>query len=176
MPSAIKEKMVTELTAELKESAHVVVTEYQGLSTEELNELRAELQPMGAKYKVVKNKLARIAFQNVGWKNLDDFMKGPTGIAFQGQDGSALARVLFKFSEKHTNLKIKAGHLFGGVANGQDVKSIATLPSKEVLLATLLARMQSPLQSLVGVLNEPLRSLHAALTAVAKKKEATPAA
>ncbi len=176
MANKAKESFVAELTEELKKSPHVIVTDYQGLKAEEFNELRASLNKVGAKYKVVKNRLARIAFKSIGWESLTDNMKGPSAIAYHGTDGAAVTRILFDFSGKHQNMKVKAGHVFGIKATGNDLKVMSSLPSREVLLSTLLIRMNSPLVTLLRTLNEPLRSLHGALSAVAKKKEAAPAA
>lgn len=176
MPNKEKQTFVAELTEELKKSPHVLVTEYQGLKAEEFNELRLSLNKLGAKYKVVKNRLAKLAFKAIGWEALTDDMKGPSAIAYFGTDGAAITKVLQDFSTKHQNLKVKAGHVYGFKANAQDLKTLANLPSKEVLLSTLLARLNSPLTTLLATLNEPIRSLHGALSAVAKKKEAAPAA
>jgi large subunit ribosomal protein L10 len=176
MPSEVKEKFVAELTEELKKSPHVLVTEYSGMKADEFNELRAKLRTVGAKYKVVKNRLARIAFKNIGWDGLNEKMKGPSAIAFMGKDSAAVAKVLNEFGTSHQMFKVRAGHVYGKVEDAATLKVIATLPSKEVLLATLLARLNSPLTTLIVTLKEPLRALNASLSAVAKKKEATPAA
>jgi len=172
MASQVKEQFVEKLTEELKSSSHVVVTEYQGMTAIEFDELRALLRPLGSKYKVVKNRLANLAFESTGFGDLKNYMKGPSAIAYLGSDGTALAKSLFKFGETHTNFKVRAGRILGLTTDSKSLKAIANLPSKEVLLATLLARMNSPLQTLAATLNEPLRSMHSALSAVAKKKEA----
>jgi len=176
MPSEIKEKFVVELTEELKKSPHVLVTDYQGLKAEEFNELRAKLNTVGAKYKVVKNRLAKLALRNIGWSGLEDKLKGPSAMAYHGKEATSLAKILDEFSKTHQNLKFKGGHVFGQTADAQMLKTIARLPSREVLLSTLLARLNSPLQSLMMTLKEPARSLHSALSALAKKKESSPAA
>ncbi len=171
MANAIKDKQVTNLTEELKTSKHIVVTEYQGMTAEEFIALRAALRPFGTKYKVVKNRLAKISLEASGFSDLKEKMKGPSAIAYHGDDGASIVKALFKFSEGHTNFKVKAGRLFGITADLKNLKAMADLPSREVLLATLLARMNGPLTNLVTIMNEPLRSLHAALSAVSKKKE-----
>jgi large subunit ribosomal protein L10 len=176
MPNKAKQTFVAELTEELKKSPHVLVTDYQGMKAEQFNELRANLNKVGAKYKVLKNRLARLAFKNIGWESLSDDMKGPSAIAYFGTDGAAVTKILQDFSTKNKNFKVKAGHLYGMRASAQDLKTIAGLPSREVLLATLLSRMNSPLITLLATLNEPVRSLHGALSAIAKKKESAPAA
>ncbi len=175
MASELKEKVVKELTEELKNSDHLLVTEYQGLTTIELNELRSQLVKVGSKYKIIKNRLARIAFKAMGWEALDPQLKGPSGIAYLGKDPAGLAKIVHGFTKDHKNLKIKGGVLFKQTASVQAINEVATLPSREVLIATLLSRLNSPLQTLVVTLNEPIRSLAAALAAVSRKKEATPA-
>jgi large subunit ribosomal protein L10 len=170
MASQVKEKFVENLTDDLKGSAHLLISEYSGMTAEEFDALRAVLNPMGAKFKVVKNRLAKIAFDKSGFNDLQNYMKGPSAIAYQGNDGASLTKALLKFSEQHSNLKIRAGRLFGITADFKTLKSMAELPSKEVLLATLCVRIQSPLYSLARTLNQPLQSLHSALTALAKKK------
>src|ERR1044071_183688 len=174
MANKNKESFVSELTEELKKSPHIVVTDYQGMKADEFNELRNSLNKVGAKYKVVKNRLARLAFKSIGWESLSDDMKGPSAIAYFGTDGAALNKILQEFSSKHQNLKVKAGHVFGAKATGAELKMISKLPSREVLLATLLSRLTSPLKPLLATLNEPIRSLHGALSAIAKKKESVP--
>lgn len=176
MTSAVKEKFVDSLTEELKGSTHVVISEYQGMTAAELDELRASLAPLGAKFKVVKNRLAKFALDKSGFSELKDHMKGPSAITYLGADPAGISKALLKFGETHTNLKIRAGRLFGMTADLKALKTLANLPSREVLLATLLARLNSPLTHLASTLNAPLQSLHSALNALAKKKESAPAA
>ncbi len=176
MPNVANKEFVEKFTEELKTSEHVLVAEYKGLTTIELNEIREKLVPLGSKCKIVKNRLAKIVLKNIGRTGLENELKGPSAIVYNGKDFAGIGKVLFKFSEDHKNLKLKGAHAFGSVLNAQELKSISTLPGREVLLSTLLARLQSPLQTLMATLNEPLRAMHASLTALAKKKESTPAA
>lgn len=171
MPNALKEKQVAGLTEELKTSENIVVTQYQGMTAEEFNALRETLRPLGAKYKVVKNRLAKIAFKNTGFDALSDHLKGPTAVAYHGNDGAAVVKALFKFAEKSQNFKLRGGRLFGLSVDSKGLKTMADLPSREVLIATLLARMNAPLTSLASTLNEPLQSLHRVLSALSSKKE-----
>ena len=175
MPSAVKISMVDKLTEELKSSEQVIVTEYKGMKADQFNSLRAKIRPLGAKYTVVKNRLAKIALKNIGREKLGENLKGPSALAYQSKDGVALAKILSDFSGENKNFQVKAGYLLGLLADANTMRTIASLPSREVLMATLLARMNSPLQKLLATLNEPMRSLHASLSAVAKKKESAPA-
>ena len=175
MASAAKEQFVQNLTDELKTMEYFIVADYQGLNAEQFTELRTTLNGAGAKFKVVKNRLAKIALNNVG-KNVKDAFKGPSALAYQGGDVASLSKILSGFYKKHKLLKVKAGFAFGEQQSAQNIQTMADLPSKEVLLSTLLARMNAPLQSLAATMNEPLRSLHSVISAVAKKQEAAPAA
>lgn len=175
MPNEIKEKQVGDLTQELKSSSHVIVTQYQGMTAEEFDALRAAIRPFGAKYKVVKNRLAKISLEATGFGELTDSMKGPSAITYLGSDGASIVKALFKFGETHINFKVKAGRLLGITADVKNLKAMADLPSREVLMATLLSRLNGPLITLITTLNEPLRALQASLSAVAKKKATTAA-
>ena len=176
MPNTANVEFVENLTQDLKGSDHVLVTDYQGLDSESLYELRTRLRGLGAKYKIVKNRLARLAFKNVGWEGLDDQLKGPTAIAYNSADVAALAKLMQEFGAKRDRFKVKGGFLFGKSASAVDVRTIASLPSRDVMIATLAMRLNSPLQTFVSTLIEPVRALHAALSAVGKKKPAAPAA
>lgn len=175
MTSAVKEKFVDTLSEELKGSSHIVVSEYQGMTAVEFDELRASLATQGAKFKVVKNRLAKLALDKSGFADLKDLLKGPSAITYLGTDPAGISKILLKFSEGHTNLKVRGGKLFGTTADFKTLKEMSSLPSREVLLATLLARLNAPLQHLASTLNSPLQSLHSALVALAKKKESVPA-
>ncbi len=175
MASVIKEKQVAELTDDLKGSQQIVITHYQGLTAEELDGIRSVIRPFGGKYKVVKNRLAKIAFDATGFGPLRDHMKGPVAIAYKASDVAGMTKALFKFSEDHPNFKVKMGFLFGSTIDPANLKAIANLPSRDVLLSTLLATLNSPLQRLAATLNEPLQKLHRSLSAVAKKRESVAA-
>ena len=176
MPSAVKETMVDKLTEELKASDQLIITEYQGMKAEEFNGLRQKIRPLGAKYAVVKNRLAKIALKNIGREKLGDSLKGPSAIAYKGKVTAALAKILLDYSNENKKFQLKAGYLFGLLADASTLRTIAGLPSREVLLSTLLQRLNSPLQKLLATMNEPVRSLHGALSAVAKKKGENPPA
>ncbi|MFN0116678.1 MAG: 50S ribosomal protein L10 [Elusimicrobiota bacterium] len=172
MANQIKENIVTELAKELKETKHVVVTQYQGMTAEGFDALRKALTPLGGKYKVVKNRLAKIAFDQSGFDDLKDQMKGPSAIVYSGSDGAAITKALFKFTESNDKFRVRGGKILGLVTDSNGLRTISNLPSKEVLMSTLLARMQSPLISLVQIMNEPLSKLQRALSALAKTKAA----
>ena len=154
----------------LQEAKSSVVTGYSGLTVEEVTLLRAQLFHAKVEYHVVKNNLARIAFNKHKITVLDDLLTGPTAIALAMDDALAPARVLSKFAKDHVKLSIKGGWLDGQLMTDKDVKALANLPSKEVLLSKMLGSMKSPITGIVQVLAGPARKLVYALDAVAKAK------
>ena len=176
MPSLKNERQdaVATLTKDLGEGLQgLVVAGYVGVKTPELNELRSKLRPMKARCTVVKNTLARIALKNAGIADgLSDFFDGQSALVIQKGDPLASLKVLVDFEKAHANIKIRAGLMNGKTMKPAEIKAVAALPAKPVLLAILLGRLQGPLQSFHSVLNGPLGYLVRGLDLVAKKKEA----
>ncbi len=170
---ALKEKKeeVRKIGERLKNSPSIVFTEYRGLDVHEMQELRKRLRENNVDYKVIKNTLARIAASNLELEELHEFLNGPTAVASANEDLVAPARVLFNFSKEHEALQLKGGILEGEVIGADRIKSLATLPSQEELVAKLLGNLNGPIAGLVNVLNAPLRGLVGALNAVLDQKE-----
>ncbi len=169
-PKSEKVEAVKVFYDRLQEAKSVVVTGYSGLTVEEVTQLRAQLFHAKVEYHVVKNNLARIAFNKRDITVLDDLLTGPTAIALAMEDAVAPSRVLSKFAKDHDKLSIKGGWLDGKLITDKDIKALANLPSKEVLLAKMLGSMKSPISGIVQVLAGPARKLVYALDAVAKAK------
>lgn len=165
-----KKEVVKELKDKLNGSKATILTDYRGLDVAEITELRRQLREAGVEYKVVKNTLTRIAAKDAGYDFLEDYLVGPTAIAFS-EDPVAPAKVLSNFAKEHKDLELKAGMLDGKLLDKDAIKQLADLPSREVLLARVLAGMQAPISGLVNVLNGPLRGLVYALQAIKDKKE-----
>jgi large subunit ribosomal protein L10 len=175
MPSLRKEReeAVTTLTGELKDIQCLVVAGYVGVKTPELNELRDKLRPIKGRCSVVKNSLAKIALKNAGINGgFDTFFDGQSALVIQKGDAAASFKVLVDFEKAHANFKIRAGHMAGKVMKPAEIKAVASLPSRNVLLAMLLGRLQGHLQGLHSVMSAHLGQLARALDQVAKKKEA----
>lgn len=156
-----KEQQVAEIAQKLKDSKTTIITDYRGLDVAEVTELRKTLREAGIEYKVLKNTLVRRATAETNLSDADEFLKGPTAIAFGYDDVVAPAKILVDFAKKHNNLEIKAGVLEGKLVTEEDVKALAALPSKEGLLSMLLS-----------VLQAPMRNMALAVKAVAEKNEA----
>ncbi|MFB6728035.1 50S ribosomal protein L10 [Bacillus mobilis] len=155
-----KQQVVTEIAEKLRESKSTIVVDYRGLTVSEVTELRKSLREAGVEFKVYKNSLTRRAAESAEMAELNEFLTGPNAIAFSNEDVVAPAKVLNDFATKHEALEIKAGVIEGKLVTLDEVKAIATLPSREGLLSMLLS-----------VLQAPIRNLALATKAVAEQKE-----
>ena len=176
MPKARKEQKVEQvdvLTEKLKKAKVAVLTDYRGLTVSQMQELRARLRTGNVEYRVVKNTLARRAADAAGYKALESELKGPIAIAFGYEDLSLPPRLINEFV-RTTRLKLEVvgGLVEGRVFNRDQVKQLADLPSREVLLAQLLGTLQSPVGQLVGIMQTPLQQLMGVLEAYKSKLEA----
>ena len=155
-----KQQVVTEIADKLRASKSTIVVDYRGLTVSEATELRKQLREAGVEFKVYKNSLTRRAAESAEMAELNEFLTGPNAIAFSNEDVVAPAKVLNDFAKDHEALEIKAGVIEGKLVTLDEVKAIATLPSREGLLSMLLS-----------VLQAPIRNLALATKAVANQKE-----
>ncbi len=169
MPTAEKKQAVEQFEKKAREAKAIVVTSFAGLKTVEFNELRAKLRPLQGEYAVVKNSLTKIALKNAGLEELVKAFDGPTAIVIERGDPVSSTKAIFDFAKTHENIKIKGGVFEGKVVSDKDLKAIASLPSREVLLAKLLGSLQAPAVNLVSVLQASARDLVNVLDAYAKK-------
>lgn len=171
-----KKQIVSQLKEEFTSAKGGVFTSYKGLTVAQDTQLRRTLREAGVTYHVVKNTLSAIAAKEVGLDALAEHFEGTTAFAFSREDAVAPAKVISEFIKKN-NLKdtevlvVKAGLVEGKVVNADEVKAIAALPSREVLLAKLLGTMQAPIANTVGVLQGVIRSAITALDAIREQKE-----
>ncbi|GAA0177947.1 50S ribosomal protein L10 [Clostridium sediminicola] len=149
----LKETKVQEIKEKLEKAQSIVLSDYQGLNVEEDTELRKQLRESGVEYKVYKNRLVALAAKELNIEGLDSYLEGPVSIAFGYEDATAPARILNDFAKKHKNLELKAGLVEGVVYGQEQIKEIASIPSKEILIAKLLGSFKAPLSNLVYLLN-----------------------
>jgi large subunit ribosomal protein L10 len=171
MPTARKENAVRELRDRLAASQNLFFTDYAGLTVEEITKLRGELRKDGNTYAVVKNTLFLIAAGDVA-KQLEQFLAGPTGVVFAGADPVAPAKALKTFSDNTKKVAVKAAFIDGRVVDAKQVETLASLPSKQELLAKLVGSLSSPLRGLVTVLSGNQSGLVRVLNAIREQKEA----
>ncbi len=165
-----QQAVVSEVTAQLASAQAVLLAEYRGLAVGQVTELRNRARQSGIYLRVLKNTLARRAVQGTPFEKLSDQMVGPLiyGIT---QDPVAGAKVLTQFAKENEKLIIKAGAMSNSLMSAQDVKTLATMPSRDELLARLLGTMQAPVANLVRTMNEVPGRFVRTLAAVNDQKE-----
>ena len=151
MPSAKileqKKQIVSDLTERLNGSVAGVLVDYKGISVADDTKLRKELREAGVEYTVVKNTLLGRAAQEVGLEDLAGVLEGTTALATSAEDHVAAARILSKYADTHKNFAVKSGFLDGKVIGTETIASLAKLPSREVLLATVCNAFNAPIAS-----------------------------
>ena len=167
-----KQQITEDLHDRFARSAIIVVTDYNGLDVASINDLRRKLREADIEYQVVKNTLLVRAAEDTEAALIKDYFKGPSAVAISYEDAVAPAKVLTQFAKDNNKLEIKVGVLNGKVLDAQAIKALATLPSREVLLAQLLSTLNAVPTSFVRVLAEVPRSLLNVLTAIKDQKEA----
>jgi large subunit ribosomal protein L10 len=171
-PRPDKVAIVEEITGKLNDSVAVFVSEYRGLKTGQLASLRAPLRDAGAEHKVYKNTLARLAANNAGYEGLTEYLVGPTALTFVTGDSVAAAKALADQARANPRLVIKGGMLGTSPMTADDVKALASLPSREELLARLAGAFQAPLVKTAGLLQALPRNFAYGLSALIDKQEA----
>jgi len=165
-----KQRVVENLHAAWSESTAGVVAEYRGLTVSEMGDLRRRLHQADVSLQVVKNTLARRAAEGTDFKAAEELFTGPVAIAY-GTDPVGMAKAFADFAKEHKALQIKGGVLDGKMVDVQGIKALASLPSREVLLAKLLGSMQAPISGFVRTLAEVPASFVRTLAAIRDQKE-----
>jgi large subunit ribosomal protein L10 len=166
-----KKQVVAEVTEKFSNAKSVIITDYRGLTVAEVTELRSRLRAQGVEYRVIKNTLLKIAAKDAGIEGAEEYFQGPTAVAYGLEDAVAPAQVLSKFIKEYKKMEIKGGILEGKVIGFDEVKALADLPPREILLGQVASVFQAPIAGLVNVLQGPIRKLGYALEEVRKLKE-----
>ena len=172
MPTAQKEQLVEEIKNRFNDSGAVLLADYRGLSVKELEQLRVKLREAGAELTVYKNSLTEIAMRELALPSMTEYLSGPTAFVFGGEAPVAPAKVLTQFAKEHKALELKGGLVENQVVDAASVKAIATLPSREELIAKLLGTMLNPIVGFARVLNGPTEAFARTVQAVADQKAA----
>lgn len=161
--------------AELKElftnSKCAILVDFCGLTVAQDTVLRRKMREAGVNYSVVKNTLLRIAAEEAGIEGLEPVLEHNTAIAVAPEDPVAVAKIICEFAKENKALKVKIGVLDGKVISAEEIKALAALPPKEVLIAKMLGSMNAPISGFVNVLQGTIRNVVYALEAVRKQKE-----
>lgn len=172
----LKKPIVDEISACIQGAQSVVLVDYCGLTVEQDTQLRKNLREAGITYKVYKNTLMNFAFKGTEFEGLAPYLEGPNAIAVSTTDATAPARVLTDFAKTANKLEIKAGVVEGTVYDAKGMASIASIPSREVLISKLLGSLQSPITNFARVMNQLAEKGGAsACGAPAAEPEAAPA-
>jgi large subunit ribosomal protein L10 len=159
VPTPEKVETVEDLRSRLEGISSVFLTEYRGLTVHQLSELRKQLRAVSAEYKVVKNRLARIAVSSSGLAGITPHLTGPTGFIIARDEPVAVAKALQTFIRTVPALTVKAGIVEGQVLGAEELKALADLPSRAALRGQLVGAIQGPLAQLVGLLERVQRDL-----------------
>ena len=169
-----KERIVAELVDELGSAETLIVADYRGLTNKQLEALRDQLIPLGARFRIVKNTLTRRAAEEAGAEQLLVMLEGPTAIAFieASGDPAAVAKALAGTAKETNVLVLRGGILEGKQLSAAEVEQLATLPPTDVLRGQLVGAIVAPLNALLGLVSAPLRDLHGLIDARIRQLEA----
>ncbi len=173
----LKQPIVEEISACIKDAQSVVLVDYRGLTVEQDTNLRKQLREAGITYKVYKNTMMNFAFKGTDCESLAPYLEGPSAIAVSTTDATAPARILCKFAKDASKLEVKGGIVEGTAYDAQGIAEIAKIPSREELLSKLLGSIQSPITNFARVMNQLAEKGGAgACEAPEAKEEEAPAA
>ena len=153
MPTAEKEAEIRDMAARLEKAKSMYLADFSGMTVESVSALRAKCRASGVHYKVIKNTLLKRAANQVGVTQLDDFLEGPTAIAFSTESEVEPARVLVEFAKEGEKPIVKAGLIGDRLYDSAAIKVLASLPPRDVLLAQVLGTITAPLSSFLGAVN-----------------------
>lgn len=165
MPTPKKAATIAELTDALSRSKLTIVADYRGLSVADLQNLRSQLRPHNAEMRVAKNTLTLRAAKATSMESLEAALKGPTALVTAFDDPVQPAKIVSDFVRSSRILAIRAAILEGALIGAGEVEALASLPSKDVLIAKVVGGLAGPLYSIVGVLAAPIRALQYVLQA-----------
>ncbi len=171
MPTEAKQAAVAELVQLLKESDGAIVSDHRGLSVADLLKVRRELRAKDIQYRIIKNRLAKIAAEQADRAELVPLLTGPSAIAIGGSDEAALAKGLLD-ATKPFDVEIRGAALNGETVDAAAVKALAALPGREQLLAQLAGGFASPLTTMASLFAAPLRNLGYGLQQLKEQREA----
>lgn len=172
MPNAENIQMLEDIKSDLEGAGAMWVVDYRGLTVKQIQELRRSIREADAEMKVYKNTIMHRALAETDAPNLDEILSGPSAFVFAGEDPVASAKAIKKFADSNNLLEIKGGMMDGSFLDAAQVMAVASLPSREELIAKLLGTISNPLVKTVRVLNGPMEAFARALGQIEKQKEA----
>ncbi len=167
---AFKNEKIEYFKKQFEQAKVAIVTDYRGLSVEEITQLRRELQKENSDFTVTKNTLCKIASKGTNFEAIESLMQGPSAIAFGFGDEVSAAKVVAKFIKENKKGEIIGGVMEGNLLSADDAKKLANMPSREELYAKMLGSINSPASGIVYSVNGVMNALVRAIDAVAKQK------
>lgn len=164
-----KVELLGEYIEQLRKSQGIILADYRGLTVSQMENIRRTLRPLGSSIQVSKNRLFRLALQEVGWSLPEEWLTGPTAVSFCYGEVPPVAKALVDARKEMEALKIKGGLVGNVPVTAQQVEEIATLPSREVLLAQVLGTINAPASQVVGVIASGIRQVLNVLQAYVDK-------
>ena len=146
-----KQTYITEMTSQFEKSEAVIVAHYQGLTVNQLDDLREKMREHGIIFKITKNRITKLALEKTRCKELSDLFTGPTAVAF-GEDAIMSARILSKFAKDNNNLKLIGGIMDNEVLDQAGVQNVASLPTLDEARANIVGILNAPASKLVSIL------------------------
>ena len=158
MPTSQKEEILRDTGERIREVGGLFLADFSGMSVEKISLLRKRCREQKVQFKVIKNTLLKRAFNERGITELDAYLNGPTGLVFHPSDAMAPAKILVDFAKEHERPKVKAAMVDGQLFDDKAVATLASLPSREVLLGQLLATLIAPMTQFLAVVDATLRT------------------
>jgi large subunit ribosomal protein L10 len=165
-----KTASIKELKDSFEKAPDFIFTEYRGLTVEQIGNLRKQLRTKEALYKVVKNNFARIAFEEMKFPDVSNYLVGPTAIAVTPKDSNEIAKILMDFAKETPALKVKGALIGDSIYDAKQVEAFSKLPGRLELISMLMSVMQGPTRNLAGCLNDIPSRLVRTVKAIADKK------
>ncbi len=166
--------MLAEIKDRMERASIAISADYRGLTVAQITELRRALRPAGAQVNIVKNTLAAMAAKEAGREEMAEIVQGPTALAIGFDDPIAPVKALTEhLRAKRLNIEIHGGWLEGKVLSRAEVESLATMPSKEQMIADVVSKLQSPLYNFAGLMQSTMRNFAGLIDARANQLEAS---
>jgi len=166
-----KDELVAQYVEQLKQSQGIILTDYRGLNVGDMSEIRNAMRPAGGKFQVVKNRLLALALKEVGMSLPEEWLIGPTAIGFCPDEAPLVAKVLTDAAKKLETMRIKGGLVDTSVMSAEQLRAIANLPPRDVLLAQVLGTINAPASQMAGVVASGIRQVLNVLQAYVDKLE-----
>lgn len=168
-----KGEVIEQIKELINNSSAMFLVDYRGVNVADINKLRSNFRKDGVTYKVLKNTLFKKALQQVGgFEQFDDLLVGMIGVAFSGENFVAPAKIIKKYNDESQKLAFKGCYLNGAFYGAEQLETIASMPTKEEIIAGIISSVSSPASGIVGAINAVIRDIVVLVDEIAKKKAA----